>query len=225
MFDLEQAIADWRRQMLAAGIQSPVPLVELEEHLREDVERQVQTGTDVHQAFNLASQQLGQAKRLKREFMKSYSVMDIVKRAIWTLAGIPAPLATSTGTPPPETSIEPGWTTYFRNCVFVLPSMLLWVVSCIFLIPKLKAMSCLEGFELFGLVNGMLLLTQHGPFISGCILLALVLLEWRWSQWPRYRRAVVGVGTFILNTVILVSLTLLIVTAILTAPAPIHPAG
>ncbi len=30
MFDLENAIADWRRQMLAAGIQTPVPLEELE---------------------------------------------------------------------------------------------------------------------------------------------------------------------------------------------------
>ena len=32
MFDLEQAIADWRRQMLAAGIKTPVPLEELKSH-------------------------------------------------------------------------------------------------------------------------------------------------------------------------------------------------
>ena len=30
MFDLEQAIAGWRRQMQAAGIKTPVPLEELE---------------------------------------------------------------------------------------------------------------------------------------------------------------------------------------------------
>ena len=40
MFDLEQSIADWRRQMLAAGIKTPVPLEELESHLREEIERQ-----------------------------------------------------------------------------------------------------------------------------------------------------------------------------------------
>ena len=38
MFDLEQAIAEWRKQMLAAGIKAPVPLDELESHLREEVE-------------------------------------------------------------------------------------------------------------------------------------------------------------------------------------------
>jgi hypothetical protein len=44
MFNLDQAIADWRRQMLAAGIKTPVPLEELEIHLREDVEQQMQSG-------------------------------------------------------------------------------------------------------------------------------------------------------------------------------------
>jgi hypothetical protein len=37
MFDLEQTISEWRRQMLSAGIKTPVPLEELEIHLREDV--------------------------------------------------------------------------------------------------------------------------------------------------------------------------------------------
>jgi len=32
MFNLEQAIADWRQKMLAAGIETPVPLEELELH-------------------------------------------------------------------------------------------------------------------------------------------------------------------------------------------------
>ena len=41
MFNLEAAIADWRRQMLAAGIKAPVPLEELESHMREDVENQL----------------------------------------------------------------------------------------------------------------------------------------------------------------------------------------
>jgi hypothetical protein len=41
MFNLEQAIADWRQQMLAAGIKTPVPLEELENHLREENEQQM----------------------------------------------------------------------------------------------------------------------------------------------------------------------------------------
>jgi hypothetical protein len=39
MFDLEQSIATWRRQMLDAGIKAPVPLEELESHLRDDIEQ------------------------------------------------------------------------------------------------------------------------------------------------------------------------------------------
>ncbi len=44
MFNLEQAISEWRRQMLAAGLKTPVPLEELESHLRQDVEQQMQLG-------------------------------------------------------------------------------------------------------------------------------------------------------------------------------------
>ena len=71
MFNLEQAIADWRRQMLAAGIQSPVPLKELELHLREDIERQLKSGLDEQNAFEISVPQIGQPQALNREFKKS----------------------------------------------------------------------------------------------------------------------------------------------------------
>ena len=44
MPDLEKSIAEWRRQMLAAGIKTPVPLEELEIHLREEIEQQMKSG-------------------------------------------------------------------------------------------------------------------------------------------------------------------------------------
>ena len=71
MFNLEQAITDWRRQMLAAGIKTPVPLEELEVHLREEIERQAKLGLDGQKAFDIAKQQLGRANALKREFKKN----------------------------------------------------------------------------------------------------------------------------------------------------------
>jgi hypothetical protein len=40
MFSLEQSIAEWRTQMLAAGIKTPTLLEELENHLRDEIERQ-----------------------------------------------------------------------------------------------------------------------------------------------------------------------------------------
>jgi len=70
MFDLERSIADWRKQMRAAGIKAPVPLEELEIHLREEIERQTKSGLDAPRAFEVAVQRIGQAKTLKREFKK-----------------------------------------------------------------------------------------------------------------------------------------------------------
>ena len=71
MFDLDQSIAKWRKQMLAAGIKTPVPLVELECHLREELERQIQSGLSGPQAFEAAARQIGQAGALKSEFEKN----------------------------------------------------------------------------------------------------------------------------------------------------------
>ncbi|HEY5345547.1 MAG TPA: hypothetical protein VIK62_04305 [Verrucomicrobiae bacterium] len=70
MFDLEQKISDWRAQMLAAGIKSPVPLEELEIHLRDEIERQ-KSGLSEQMAFEISTQQIGQPKTLDCEFKKS----------------------------------------------------------------------------------------------------------------------------------------------------------
>ena len=71
MFDLEQSIAEWRRQMLTAGIKTPVPLEELESHLREELERQMQSGVEGRPAFEAATRQIGQVRALRSEFEKN----------------------------------------------------------------------------------------------------------------------------------------------------------
>jgi|ERR1051326_381781 hypothetical protein len=71
MFNLEQAISDWQRQMLASGLKSPALLSELENHLREEIEQQMRAGLDTEQAFANATVRLGQAGALKAEFAKS----------------------------------------------------------------------------------------------------------------------------------------------------------
>ncbi|HSY42625.1 MAG TPA: permease prefix domain 1-containing protein [Candidatus Acidoferrum sp.] len=68
MFNLEQSIAEWRKQMLAAGIKSPVPLEELEGHLREEIEAQLQSGMTEGDAFEMAVKQIGKAEKLRAEF-------------------------------------------------------------------------------------------------------------------------------------------------------------
>jgi hypothetical protein len=71
MFSLEQSIADWRRQMLAAGIKTPVPLEELEIHLREEIEQQIKSGLNEQKAFEISVRQIGHPNALKSEFKKS----------------------------------------------------------------------------------------------------------------------------------------------------------
>ncbi|HLX96007.1 MAG TPA: permease prefix domain 1-containing protein, partial [Verrucomicrobiae bacterium] len=89
MFDLERSITDWRRRMLAAGIKTPVPLEELEIHLREEIGQQIKSGLSEHRAFEISIQRMGQPETLKTEFkknegiaMKTIGILAIVAGAI-----------------------------------------------------------------------------------------------------------------------------------------------
>jgi hypothetical protein len=76
MFDLEKSIAEWRKQMLAVGIKTPVPLDELEIHLREEIEQQRKSGSNEQEIFDSAVQKIGQARLLKTEFKKAGGFID-----------------------------------------------------------------------------------------------------------------------------------------------------
>ena len=86
MFNLDHAITEWQKQMLAAGIKTPVPLEELEIHLREDIAQQIQSGLSAQQAFGIAVKTIGQAPEIKREFKKIGAPMEMQK--IIKLAGV-----------------------------------------------------------------------------------------------------------------------------------------
>ena len=88
MFDLEQAIADWRKQMLAAGIKTPAPLEELESHLHEDVAQQMREGIEAQPAFEAAVQKIGQPHVLKSEFQKTNALTVERKRTLAIAAGV-----------------------------------------------------------------------------------------------------------------------------------------
>src|SRR5271170_7584596 len=83
MFDLEKSIADWQKQMLAAGIKAPVPLEELEIHLREEIEQQMRAGLSVEKAFESAVQKIGRVHVLKTEFAKVGGVKEPKKWERW----------------------------------------------------------------------------------------------------------------------------------------------
>lgn len=77
MFNLEQSIAEWRQQMLAAGIETPATLEELESHLREGIGEQVQSGINEQIAFEMAVLQMGRAKELKAELAKETGGLNL----------------------------------------------------------------------------------------------------------------------------------------------------
>lgn len=70
MFNVDEAIKEWRRKMVEAGLASGVVLDELESHVRQEMEIQM----DPQHAFEAAVRRLGEPKKLSVEFSKSRRV-------------------------------------------------------------------------------------------------------------------------------------------------------
>jgi hypothetical protein len=91
MFNLERTISEWRRQMLAAGIKTPVPLEELEIHLCEEIEQHIKSGLNEAEAFQAAVEKIGQAHLLQKEFKKVEKDRKIIRAIMlgigWLAAG------------------------------------------------------------------------------------------------------------------------------------------
>ena len=233
MFNLETAIAEWRRHLNSRGVGSSQVLDELESHLREDTEEYLREGATAQQAFEMAVQRLGQAADLECEFEKidGQDLPSRLKNVFFTLAGIPNHyVATSMNTS--TSNIEPGWATYLKAGALLVPAVFLWALSIIFVVPKLQQISLDAGLPgpsgFWNLAESNFRTTSffrdNWTMIAGAVLLLLVLAEWRSSNWPRYRRAAVGVGTFVLNSVVLLSIFIMILTAVMAAPALLHHA-
>jgi hypothetical protein len=70
MFDLEKAISEWRQQIIAAGLKKGEAVDELEDHLRNDIQQQIQAGLTTQEAFESAVERIGGAWAIKTEFAK-----------------------------------------------------------------------------------------------------------------------------------------------------------
>jgi hypothetical protein len=221
MFNLDESIKAWRHQVHREGLNHPDILAELESHLRDDVREQMQSGADPAKAFALAVQRLGQPALLEQEFEKTVQPQERAKDAFLTLAGIPNQYITT----PMITTTEPRWATYLRATAFLAPALFLWAVAAIFIIPKLQMLCQDAGLPgtgaLWTLTHTNILTTSffrhYGWTAALCIIAVLVFLERRSTRWPRYRRAAVGTGTFVLNLVVLLSIFMMIMTAVMLA--------
>ena len=87
MFDLEQEIREWRRNLAAAAGLNREILAELEGHLREDFERQVRSGSNATEAWQAALQRIGTPRQLRSEFELSgtLGIAEALRRHKWKL--------------------------------------------------------------------------------------------------------------------------------------------
>lgn len=226
MFDLEKSIAGWRQQMLTAGIKAPVPLEELENHLREEIERQLRAGESEPIAFAAAVRQIGGSAALKPEFAKvGEPIHERLRRLFCALAGIPDyQLATNMNTS--NSNLERGWATYLKSAALVFPAFVVWAVSCVIAVPRLKEICVVSGTSFPKPILTALDVTDFikNNLILGMvvILAALILLEWCSSRWPRYRRLVFGITAFSLNFVTLALIAGLLVFAVIAGANLLH---
>lgn len=70
MPDLESQIARWRHDMRASGLKSSSTLDELEDHLRDDIERRMRLGAGAQRAFEMSTESIGKPRTLRSEFQK-----------------------------------------------------------------------------------------------------------------------------------------------------------
>jgi len=205
--------------MLAAGIKTPVPLEELESHLREDVEEQVRSGVTAQQAFETTVRQIGRGDALRTEFARAGETFyEQLKRSFCAFAGISDyQLATNMNTS--NSNLEPGWATYLKNAALVLPAFFLWIGSMVLIVPKLKEICFASDTALPQWLLIVLSLTDlvriHLIWILIALLASIIWLEWRSGWWPRYRRMVFGILAYLLNFTALILLSLLAVAAVL----------
>jgi hypothetical protein len=216
--------------MATDGLKAHALLDELESHLQDDVERQVQSGIATEQAFRAAVGRLGQPSALTNEFSKigeTNTAFSRIKYFLLTLAGIQNPiLATNMNTSYPNTNFEPRWATYVKFGAFALPAVILWLFVAVFVYPKFNELISLSqvksdlhlpvvfrwGMDL------TLLMTHYLSWFAGGFILAISMLEWRSDKWPRYRRTAFGVGTFLLNSVVLIAITTMVVLSLIAGP-------
>jgi hypothetical protein len=70
MFNLDQAISEWRRRMMATGVKALDILDELESHLRENIDEQMQAGSNPEEALEIGVRRIGNPDALRSEFAK-----------------------------------------------------------------------------------------------------------------------------------------------------------
>ncbi len=88
MFDLNDEIQDWRKQLSGTGACYAKDVEELEAHLRDEIEHLTATGLTSEEGFLVARYRLGEAEALGREYSKVNPWAVWRFRFFWMAAGL-----------------------------------------------------------------------------------------------------------------------------------------
>ncbi|MBE0535283.1 MAG: hypothetical protein IH624_06390 [Phycisphaerae bacterium] len=88
MFDLTNAVENWRRELSQSEAIAAADLNEMETHLREEIEGLAGRGLTEEEAFVIAARRLGSAGDLTCEFAKVNGAFIWQRRLFWMLAGV-----------------------------------------------------------------------------------------------------------------------------------------
>ena len=115
----------------------------------------------------------------------------------------------------------PCWSAYAKSVAFLLPALVAWWFSAIFLFPKLQQIWADAGFSepaFLAIMRWANLLLAQGGWILAAVVLTVGLLEWHGGAWLRYRRTSLAIGTWLVNAAVLLLVTAMLLSALIAAP-------
>jgi hypothetical protein len=113
------------------------------------------------------------------------------------------------------------WTAYAKSVAFLLPALVAWWFSAVFLFPKLQQIWSDTGFSEPAFINLMRsanILLANGGWMLAAVVLAFGFLEWHGGAWLRYRRISLWIGAWLFNAAVLFLVTSMLLSAMITAP-------
>jgi hypothetical protein len=174
MFNLDHAIKDWRRQMLAADIKAPEPMDELEAHLRDEIEQQAKSGLSGAEAFQAAVEKIGKAHPIQQEFKKVEKGHKIIRQIALIVGWLAAGFAL-------EYFVEAWeWTTLFVSSSQWQPDLIRHIPEILFALTALWFLAKMSRDK-----------TSRAVSLLICVLLAWhglrdLLTKHGWPFWFRY---------------------------------------
>ncbi|MFT3893451.1 MAG: hypothetical protein QM730_17625 [Anaerolineales bacterium] len=87
MHNLEPAIENWRKELLAQESILPENIEEMEDHLRTSCLHLLKQGLSEDEAFFIAAKRLGASRKLNIEFRKVNTIALWVRRLQWMIIG------------------------------------------------------------------------------------------------------------------------------------------